>query len=296
MMKMIIFAALMVATADAVVPKSLRFKASEGSLHTARADPAEGELKPGDLKTLSTAMKCVMSLIFLYLLVTVIMKVIAFKAQMMTLYNKMQSDMAFLPDVPEVPTIPNPLDKKEEAKEGEEAEKKEGEEAPLNPQDQAKAAAAAAAERSRAALAGTMSWVTNMFSMEKLSTIQNAMGLVPMFCILIVFTRLRAKVDLQTEPQEYAKTWMIVSTACLFLQILTCLLPQFPEEMDENGKPKPGISFGKIWAYITIGLDITGTVGVYGGIGVICYSIFNLKFQNDKLVAGGAAPIVTPSQ
>ena len=59
----------------------------------------------------------------------------------------------------------------------------------------------------------------NMFSEEKLAKVMTNMAMVPMFCILITFCRLRARVDLETEPQDQAKLWMLISTICLFVQV-----------------------------------------------------------------------------
>merc|ERR1711988_491480 len=103
------------------------------------------------------------------------------------------------------------------------------------------------------------------------------MALVPMFCILITFCRLRARVDLQTEPQQFAKTAMIISTACLYVQILVCLLPRCPEKEGSTG-----FSGAKAWAYTSMLINIAGTVGLYGGIAAICYGIFSLKFKQDE--------------
>merc|ERR1719230_21799 len=104
---------------------------------------------------------------------------------------------------------------------------------------------------------------------------------VPMFCILIVFFRLRAKVDLETEPQDWAKTMMILATAALYVQILTCLIPTCPSE---EGKVSMG---AKAMQFTMMVLNIAGMVCLYGGIIAIIYAIFTLPYKYDDWLAEG---------
>ena len=125
----------------------------------------------------------------------------------------------------------------------------------------------------------------NMFSEEKLAKVMTNMAMVPMFCILITFCRLRARVDLETEPQVFAKTWMMVSTACLFVQVLSCMLPDIPETPGNTSC----CSLAKGWLYFLEVVNLGGMLGLYAGIGVICYSIFGLRFKEDQ-VKGATLP------
>ena len=62
---------------------------------------------------------------------------------------------------------------------------------------------------------GLAGFVKSLFSKKKLDMVMVQMQMVPMFSILCVFMRLRAKVDMESEPQAYAKTAMQVATAAL---------------------------------------------------------------------------------
>ena len=282
------------AFAGAAAPSSnLRFAKARG--------PAAEEsttLAPGQPKPLSTAMKCVMSLLFLYFLVLVIMKVITFKKQFSLLFDKMQADTGMtIPSMPKIPgqdMIPGMgedaskplLEGDADKKEGEDDKKPEGEAAAAPAEsaaEKSKRLAMEQAMRAKAMTAASVGWVKDMLSENKLQMVMTNMSLVPMFCILITFCRLRARVDLETEPQSFAKLAMVISTVCLYIQILIVLLPQCPETEGSTG-----MSGAKVWAYTSMLINITGTLGLYGGVAVICYGIFSLKYK-EHLVTGAAA-------
>ena len=159
-------------------------------------------------------MKCVMSLLFLYFLVVIMMKAIIFTKQIKLLYAKAKADM---PDMPvKIPGM----------------ESKDDGLPVISNETKAKLAAAAAQKivsdkiasvpggaALNASTAYTKDLFMNMFSEEKLAKVMTNMAMVPMFCILITFCRLRARVDLETEPQDQAKLWMLISTICLFVQV-----------------------------------------------------------------------------
>ena len=178
--------------------------------HTPTPKDENTILTPGDKKPLSTAMKCVMSLLFLYFLVVIMMKAIIFTKQIKLLYAKAKADM---PDIPGMESKDDGLPV-------------------ISNETKAKLAAAAAQKivsdkiasvpggaAVNATTAYTKDLFMNMFSEEKLAKVMTNMAMVPMFCILITFCRLRARVDLETEPQDQAKNWMLISTICLFVQV-----------------------------------------------------------------------------
>ena len=117
-------------------------------------------------------------------------------------------------------------------------------------------------------------WIKNLFSTETLSNILGNMIMVPMFCILITFVRLRSRVDLKSEPAPITKTWMQISTGCLMVQILICLLPMCPEKEGATG-----CSMAKLWAYMLMLINIGGMVGLYVGIGYIITGALDLKYE-----------------
>ena len=244
--------------------------------HTPTPKDENTILTPGDKKPLSTAMKCVMSLLFLYFLVVIMMKAIIFTKQIKLLYAKAKADM---PDIPGMESKDDGLPV-------------------ISNETKAKLAAAAAQKivsdkiasvPGGAALNATTAYTKdlfmNMFSEEKLAKVMTNMAMVPMFCILITFCRLRARVDLETEPQVFAKTWMMVSTACLFVQVLSCMLPDIPETPGNTSC----CSLAKGWLYFLEVVNLGGMLGLYAGIGVICYSIFGLRYKEDQ-VKGATLP------
>lgn len=266
MLRVAICFAVVVATtsmgaADAVKPATSNLRFAKV------AAPATDQTKP-----LSTAMSCVMSLLFLYFGVVIILKTITFKKQFTELFEKIQADTGV-----KVPSIPG-MGKEETKAEGEEGAPVSETAEPAATAGQGTTAASSLLEngvgQAKAASEAAVGCVKDMFSESKMEMIFANMSMVPMFCILITFCRLRARVDLESEPQPLAKTFMVVSTACLFLQILTCLLPNFPEKEGATG-----CTFGKAWAYTLMILNVSGMVGLYAGIGVICYTIFTLKYK-----------------
>ena len=151
------------------------------------------------------------------------------------------------------------------------------------------------AMRAKAMTAATVGWVKESLSETKLNMVLNNMSLVPMICILFTFCRLRAMVDLETEPQHWAKNAMVVCTIALYIQILTCILPAFPEKEGATGW-----SFAKIWAYTLALTDAGAMFCLFFGIVAIIAGIYTLKFQEDKAAAYGDAVLsgdtnVTPN-
>ena len=277
---------------------NLRFQSVAAKV-TAPVDPDGEKVKPGDTKPLSTAMQCVMSLLFLYFAVVVIQKTIIFKKDFAELFSKLEADTGV--KIPKMPTVgggdaaaKEPAkegDAKEgDAKEGDAAEAKGDEGAPVTEAaetagDDKTAAPAEGSDASSSLLVGgadaalnqskaAAGWVKDMFSATKMEMVMANMAMVPMFCILVTFARLRARVDLESEPQPLAKLAMVMSTASLFVQILTCLLPNFPEKEGATG-----CSMSKIWAYVLMLTNIAAMAALYAGIGIICYTIYTLKFQ-----------------
>ena len=98
---------------------------------------------------------------------------------------------------------------------------------------------------------------------------RTTMLLIPMLTILIVFARLRAKVDLEgTNPPEYARTAFYGATAIIYVQALQ----SFCFSLLKNCVPTS--AYG-----LTICQNILGfvcTVGVYTCIVAIFISILNL--------------------
>jgi hypothetical protein len=98
---------------------------------------------------------------------------------------------------------------------------------------------------------------------------RSTMLLIPMLTILIVFARLRAKVDLEgTNPPEYARKAFYGATAIIYVQAFQ----SFCFSMFKNCAP--GGAYG-----LTICQNLLGflcTVGVYACIIVIFLSILNL--------------------
>ena len=102
--------------------------------------------------------------------------------------------------------------------------------------------------------------------LERERTINDALkeqiGQIPMFCVLILFSRLRAKVDLEnTEPPAYAKQAYVIAAIVIYLQVLVA-----------------SVLTKKLAIYIcivvvTILLKLVSVVNVI----TIFYSIFNLK-------------------
>jgi hypothetical protein len=277
MTKLIVLCVTLVACAtmaSAVVPKEqqhaphLRFmsasaKAPAGAALAAAGDDDKegGNISPDGHKPLSMAMKCVLTLLFMYFLVIVMLKTIEFKKQVYELYGKFAEDTGM---------------KKAKVDEG------EGE----------AAVAADTTEKSKGLMGGAVHAVADMFSENKLQMIMTNMALVPMFCILITFFRLRARVDLKTEPQKFAKTWMLISTICLVVQVFSVVLPQFPVSEDTSSGMR---MCSKAWTYTLMIVNITGTALLYGGVGVIVYAIFTLRYEEDKYNAvtdaiGATAP------
>ena len=90
---------------------------------------------------------------------------------------------------------------------------------------------------------------------------------IPMFCVLILFSRLRAKVDLEnTEPPGYAKQAYVIAAVVIYLQVLVA-----------------SVLTKKLAIYIcvvvvTILLKVVSIVNVI----TIFYSIFNLKKMHSE--------------
>ena len=107
--------------------------------------------------------------------------------------------------------------------------------------------------------------------LERERTINDALkeqiGQIPMFCVLILFSRLRAKVDLEnTEPPEYAKQAYVIAAVVIYLQVLVA-----------------SVLTKKLAIYIcvvvvTILLKVVSIVNVI----TIFYSIFNLKKMHSE--------------
>ena len=98
---------------------------------------------------------------------------------------------------------------------------------------------------------------------------KNTMMLIPMLAILIVFARLRAKVDLEgTNPPEYARNAFYGATAIIYVQALQ----SFCFSMIKNCAP--GSAYG-----LTICQNLLGfvcTVVIYACIITIFFSILSL--------------------
>ena len=90
---------------------------------------------------------------------------------------------------------------------------------------------------------------------------------IPMFCILFLFSRLRAKVDLEnTEPPLYAKNAYIIACVVIYLQVLVA-----------------SVLTKKVAIYICV-VIITVLLKLISIINVITifYSIFNLKKRESE--------------
>ena len=62
--------------------------------------------------------------------------------------------------------------------------------------------------------------MVGFFSLEAMHAISVTISGVPMLCILITFTRIRAVVDLHTAPQAYARGSFIATALCVYTQAL----------------------------------------------------------------------------
>ena len=62
---------------------------------------------------------------------------------------------------------------------------------------------------------GPWEMLKDLFGARKLKMVLQASGMIPMVSVLIVFARLRARVDLETDPQDWAKMVMQILTASL---------------------------------------------------------------------------------
>lgn len=226
-----------------------------------------GPIKKGATKNPSTTMKCLLALSALYFMVVVLIKVLGFKVMFDKLFNKLCED---IPGGGRLAAAKNAAEAQASSLVGGDGSSSE----PL----------VAAENKARdpsapSAPANPVDWVKNLFSTETLSNILGNMIMVPMFCILITFVRLRSRVDLESEPSKKTQTWMMVSTGCLMLQILVCLLPMIPETPGATG-----CSFGKIWAYLVMLLNIGGMIGLYVGIVMIINGALSLTFQEHQAV------------
>jgi len=241
---------------------ALRFQAQAHKLNapaTPAAAPADTDkepsiLVPGQVKPLSVAMQCVMSLLFLFFLVTIFRKVIDVKDEVMDLASGDKVTTAASSEASQSGQDPaDDADGADNADGAEEAKKKDSVEE-TNKKDK--------------------DYIQMM--KKKLDALTTAMMLVPMFCILITFCRLRARVDLDTEPQPQAKLWMRVSTLALIVEILMAVFPKG----NRNGE-----TGAKILFYLVKITDLLAIIALYVGVGFICVSIFTLKYQEDKLRA-----------
>lgn len=215
-------------------------------------------LTPGSPKPLSMAMKCVLSLVCLNFIVLFILKLIMFVGLMKDLYKDMQEDIARTGmKVPDIPDSAPPMTAGAGDKAAELAGKVPG-----------GAAAAAAAARAKEEM-------MKMFGAEKLAEVNAAMTAVPMFCILMVFSRLRAKVDLETEPQKHAKQWMMIGTIGLFVEIMFTMLPSAKGFGNGVGT--------RVYAYLLQLVKLFGMVATYAGIVILIVAIFNLKYKEDQM-------------
>ena len=101
------------------------------------------------------------------------------------------------------------------------------------------------------------------FSLQSMNAMVNTMNVVPMLCILMIFARLRASVDLHTAPQAYARGFFITSSLAIYIQALTAVV--FPR----SGK---GCCYwvGQI-------LDWVATLVLYLGVVCIIVSVCTLE-------------------
>merc|ERR1711871_613167 len=91
--------------------------------------------------------------------------------------------------------------------------------------------------------------------------------------------RLRAKVDMNSEPQRYAKDSMIVATAALFVQVLGILLPHWPE----RANVPPGTVTGPwLYKWFKIILEYGMVIALAVCIVIMSYSIFTIRFESTR--------------
>ena len=110
---------------------------------------------------------------------------------------------------------------------------------------------------------------TGFFSLQSMQSMLNAMALVPMLAILILFARMRAVMDLQSEPQDWAKVFFLLAAASIYITAISVIF-----------FPKSGSGccywFGKV-------IDWASMLMLYGSILVIMASIATLcTCENEK--------------
>ena len=207
------------------------------------AAPEEGDasqLKPGDLRPLSTALRCVLSLLFLYFLVVIILKIVSFTSEIQKLSSAIRRD-------------------------GDVSQEQQG--------------LLGGGVKSGGALSKSRAcgYCTDVFSVARLQQVMMNMSLVPMFCVLLTFCRLRARIDLDTEPQTYAKNAMVAATLCLFAQILWTAVDSALGACCSSAGGQRSLT------YLTMAINVIATAGLCVDIVIICVGVVDLRYQQDQI-------------
>ena len=156
--------------------------------HAQRGLPVNQKLSDGDAPPLSTAMRAVWVLLCVFFTVEMVPFFMSIKEQ----YADVQKEFNAL------------------------ADKKDGGDAEENPLNGSDGAANKALENLHEKM--------EMFK-STVSSATQCTGQIPMLCILIVFTRLRAKIDLEgTEPSQYTKNTFTVVAVLVLLQALSLVI------------------------------------------------------------------------
>lgn len=111
---------------------------------------------------------------------------------------------------------------------------------------------------------------TEAFMTQVADDSKATMAVIPMLAILIVFARLRAKVDLEgTNPPDYARKAFYGATAIIYIMAFQKLVFQ----MVQSCVPNAASLITKVQGALSFAL----TLGIYGCIVAIFYSICDLK-------------------